>query len=242
MCGIHASIFACDAPKINEDLKKSLCSRGPDFLGSAERTVSTHDLPDISICCTSTVLALRGDHVAKQPFESSDTGSVLCWNGEAWKIDGQTVNGNDGEAIFARLTATQGADRETRQNHVLNVLRMVKGPFAFVYYDAPGKCLYYGRDRLGRRSLLIHEQYDAGGFTLASIAGASSPEWKEVTADGIYAVDFDSCRDPSFSKENISRLHWTPPGGAILVGTWLICNDQVGQSNRHLLFPGLQYR
>lgn len=35
-----------------------------------------------------------------------------------------------------------------------DVLATVEGPYAFIYFRAETQCLYYGRDPLGRRSLM----------------------------------------------------------------------------------------
>jgi asparagine synthetase B (glutamine-hydrolysing) len=216
MCGIHAIISPGNAAEISQNLRQALSNRGPDYLGQVTRSVSTADAQEsnVSITFTSTVLALRGDHVAKQPFHDSELGSVLCWNGEAWKIDDQVVKGNDGEAIFAKLASSNFTDAEQRKSHTLSVLRSIQGPFAFVFYDAICKRLYYGRDRLGRRSLLINNPPNGQAISVSSIADALTPEWKEVEANGIYSMDINS---HSLHQMRIEKDPWLPSGGADLV-------------------------
>lgn len=217
MCGIHATISVNNAAELSKNLQQSLTDRGPDHLGVAER-----QLPHTTLKFTSTVLALRGDHVAKQPFEDTQSGSVFCWNGEAWKLDGQRVEGNDGEAIFNRLVHTQDTGHTARKNHVLSVLRSIQGPFAFLYFDAPGQCLYFGRDRLGRRSLLLNQAPDGKSVALSSIAGVPSRDWNEVQADGLYTMALLSTPaavgEPLLEVQ-ISRHDWMPSQGADLVST-----------------------
>jgi hypothetical protein len=135
----------------------------------------------------STVLSLRGDHVAKQPLVDDKTGSVLCWNGEAWKIKGQAVQGNDGEAILTLLNVASRHSLEDDGRGVLDALREIQGPFAFIYLDKPAKRLYYGRDRLGRRSLVFKP---GEPFLLASISDSMDPGWSEVEPDGLYTIQF----------------------------------------------------
>ncbi|KAF5572916.1 asparagine synthase [Fusarium pseudocircinatum] len=145
-------------------------------------------LDDLFLTFTSTVLSLRGDHVAKQPLVDHVTESILCWNGEAWVIQGDSVQGNDGEAILALLAgASRGA------GDVLGILRAIEGPFAFIYLDKPAKRLYYGRDRLGRRSLLVK---DGSPFVLSSIAETLVDGWTEVEADGCYTLDLSKSDSP----------------------------------------------
>lgn len=217
MCGIHATISVDDAAELSENLRQSLTDRGPDHLGVAERHLS-----HATLRFTSTVLALRGDHVAKQPFEDTKSGSVFCWNGEAWKLDDQRVKGNDGEAVFNRLVHTQDTEPAARKNQVLSILRSIQGPFAFLYFDAPGQCLYYGRDRLGRRSLLLNQAPDGKSIAFSSIAGVPNHGWNEVQADGIYTMALLSSStavgEPVLGAQT-SRDDWMPSQGADLVST-----------------------
>ncbi|OLN88295.1 Asparagine synthetase domain-containing protein C4F6.11c [Colletotrichum chlorophyti] len=189
MCGIHVVVSRDGFRSPSADTQTCLCNRGPDHLGQVQTQTSIGDPESkpVYLSFTSTVLALRGDHVTRQPFRDTTSGSVLCWNGEAWKIGGAPIQGNDGEAIFALLTvaSSRGADEEA----VLNVLRSIEGPFAFAYFDAVSSRLYYGRDRLGRRSLLVNQEE---GLRLSSIAGSTSPAWVEVDANGVYVVQLST--------------------------------------------------
>ncbi|KAF4512483.1 hypothetical protein G6O67_001618 [Ophiocordyceps sinensis] len=182
MCGIHATIAASEEnslipPSLHERLRR----RGPDHAGSVTRRLDFGYEP-LFLSLTSTVLSLRGDAIAKQPLVDSATGSILCWNGEAWRIQGQPVQGNDAQAVLSRLSA---ADRHgldsSHADSVLDVLRAIEGPFAFIYLDYPARRLFYGRDRLGRRSLLIKP---GDPFSLCSVAGSPAAAWVEVEADG----------------------------------------------------------
>ncbi|CVK83580.1 related to asparagine synthases [Fusarium mangiferae] len=183
MCGIHAIISSSPEQTLSSVSERCLVNRGPDHTGTVRI-----QLDDLFLTFTSTVLSLRGDHVAKQPFVDHVTGSILCWNGEAWGIQGESVQGNDGEAILALLAeASRGA------GDVLGILRAIEGPFAFIYLDKPAKRLYYGRDRLGRRSLLVR---DGSPFVLSSIAETPVDGWTEVEADGCYTLDLSTGDSP----------------------------------------------
>ncbi|KAK0627534.1 asparagine synthase-domain-containing protein [Immersiella caudata] len=198
MCGIHVSLSPSPQP-ISPHLETCLCNRGPDFLGKERRTVSN----GWSLSFTSTVLALRGDHVTKQPLTHPASGSVLCWNGEAWQIGGRQVERNDGEAILDLLVTASALP--CALEGVLEILRAIEGPFAFVYYDGVTKSLFFGRDRLGRRSLMFRPGDVPGALTLSSISESCDPSWKEVEADGIYCLD---CSTNSQS----ARHDWLPDG------------------------------
>ncbi|KAI1077138.1 asparagine synthase-domain-containing protein [Whalleya microplaca] len=210
MCGIHAVITTGTIPDISPDLRQCLRNRGPDHFGQLYRTVpSDNTCPTWNLCFTSTVLALRGDHVAKQPLESPATGSILCWNGEAWRINTQTVSNNDGEAILAQLVATGVSSVEARESHILNTLRSIDGPFAFVFYDSESKCVFFGRDRLGRRSLLFNEAEDGSSISFSSVADVPAIVWKEVQADGIYSLRLDAQYTIS---GRVMTHNWLPSG------------------------------
>jgi asparagine synthetase B (glutamine-hydrolysing) len=112
----------------------------------------------------------------------------LCWNGEAWKIGGIPVEGNDAQAILDLLFEASASTAGDVQA-VLDVLLSIQGPFAFVYFDKPARKVYYGRDRLGRRSLLALHSQDGSSLALSSIADTADSRWEEVDADGVYVLD-----------------------------------------------------
>ncbi|KAF3767013.1 hypothetical protein M406DRAFT_251808 [Cryphonectria parasitica EP155] len=191
MCGIHAVISASKPIGIPANLQRCLCNRGPDHIATHETQLGSKadaDAPTTRyLSFTSTVLALRGDHVARQPFVDPSSGSVLCWNGEAWRFRHHDVAGNDGEAIAGLLAGAVRRGETEREEAILKVLRSIDGPFAFVFFDKASKKLYFGRDRLGRRSLLFRR--DGHQLVLSSVADSVDPQWKEVEADGIYVLD-----------------------------------------------------
>lgn len=225
MCGIHVSISPSKPADISPDLKRCLCSRGPDHIATHETRLGgdaddddddAADAPATHLTFTSTVLALRGDHLARQPLVGPGSGSVLCWNGEAWKIRGLGVGGNDGEVVARLLDQGPAGGPAGRQAAVLGLLRSVEGPFAFVYLDRPSGKVYFGRDRLGRRSLLVRD--DGHQLVLSSVADSTDPLWKEVEADGIYVLDLggEKPRDRSAGLTSaITRLDWLEGEAAV---------------------------
>lgn len=211
MCGIHAAISSSSSPPIQEYLESCLKSRGPDYVGSVHA-----QLPgSLALSLTSTVLSLRGDHVTKQPLVNEETGSVLCWNGEAWRIGGQPVLGNDTAAVSELLSeaSRRVGVAGSSSDAVIEALRSVEGPFSFIYLDKPTGCLYYGRDRLGRRSLLVRT---GDVFALSSVAEVTSGgTWSEVEADGCYTLQLSGSTE--LSTLTPSRHCWVDD--AALVGT-----------------------
>lgn len=191
MCGIHVAISSSKPDEISANLKRCLCNRGPDHLATHATRLSDNaddGTATTSLTFTSTVLALRGDHVAQQPFVDSASGSVFCWNGEAWRVRQHTVTGNDGEALAGLLNDAIRKSASEREGAILKVLRSIDGPFAFVFFDKPSSRVYFGRDRLGRRSLLVKEGRQ--GLVLSSVADfwereqATMTERVDDTANG----------------------------------------------------------
>ncbi|KAH8154286.1 uncharacterized protein LAJ45_02054 [Morchella importuna] len=180
MCGIlftlrppsTSSPSTTTAPP-SETLTTRISQRGPDLT----HTHHTHHASN-TLTFTSSVLSLRGptDTITPQPLVDPSTGSVLCWNGEAWRANGSPLEPgvNDGAAIFQRLLA--GGD------DVAAVMECVEGPWAMVYWDAVAGRLWYGRDALGRRSLLWRSD-EEGRLVVASVGDGHG--WSEVDADGL---------------------------------------------------------
>src|SRR5215469_8280326 len=193
MCGIYCAISRHGFTPLTASLKSLLQSRGPDCFQHHTREVqaSSTDDPKVYISIASTVLALRGNSVVSQPLLHESVGSFLCWNGEAWKFNGRELSGNDSQTIFAHLLdAADRSDMSAAHVKIIDALGQINGPYAFVFYDSRHKKLYFGRDCLGRRSLL--KSFNTrGDLLLSSVSDLSiSDQWVEVEADGVNFVDF----------------------------------------------------
>ncbi len=194
MCGISVQINDKNHRFPSNEALKLLCARGPDYSASHECTLKSTDEEDLCISFFSSVLRLRGSELVQQPLVDGRSGSVLCWNGEAWGIAGVAVTGSDSRAVFDLLLAA--ATAKDRPEAVIEALSSITGPAAFVFFDGNAQRLYYGRDSLGRRSLLRCAE-SHGGFALSSIAPPQSTcAWSEVDAGNVYMLDL-SCRLPS---------------------------------------------
>lgn len=208
MCGIFFSCRknAFDAPGIS--LRSNLEKRGPDHCNTARRKIGgSNKQPTKYLEFFSTVLSLRGDGVVGQPLVDPASSSVLCWNGEAWKIDGTVIDGNDAKTVFDLLLkatipreigpCTQRMVSQSACDKVTDLFSRITGPYAFIYYDAPNAQIFYGRDALGRRSLLTNRNRK-DSFFLSSVCNPDAAhEWAEVEADGIYRLDLHAEEDVS---------------------------------------------
>lgn len=86
-------------------------------------------------------------------------------------------------------------EKATTETEILSALQSIEGPFAFVYYRASLKKVYFGRDCLGRRSLLWLRS-ETGAFMLSSVGKAKTHRddadgWEEVPANGFYCIDLN---------------------------------------------------
>lgn len=190
MCGIFCTISRGQVVEPSQNARDLLHQRGPDIFDSFNHIIPLLDSPNeqetACIHFTSSVLALRGDAAVAQPLKDASNGSVLCWNGEAWKTEKGVVSGNDSMLVMDMLS--EASRLPDSQSRIMRVIEQIRGPFAMVYYDSNGK-LYYGRDCLGRRSLMTATLED-GSIILSSVADLTlSAQWAEVDADGLYVVD-----------------------------------------------------
>ena len=204
MCGIFFSCCKNDFANPSGSLRSRLEKRGPDHCDTTRlKTGESAKQPPYYLEFFSTVLSLRGDHIVKQPLVDPASSSVLCWNGEVWKIDGKAIVGNDAEIVFDLLLKTtipneidpsiRDVVNESVSDRVIDMFSRITGPYAFVFYDARNAQVFYGRDVLGRRSLLRNKN-GKDSFAISSICSPDAThEWVEVEADSIYRLDL--CMD-----------------------------------------------
>ena len=218
MCGIFFSISSSNSILPSEECSCSLQKRGPDSVQVQVRTVQNNKNNDtaesdtLHLTFLSTVLSLRGDHVYPQPLVDKESQSVLCWNGEAWKIAGEKVQGeggciNDTELIFglflqavknpsssssshhSPVTATGDCYKNSAIERFSEAVSSISGPFSFVFHDAVNSILFFGRDCLGRRSLLQGLDH-SGNLKICSIDDGDD-DFQEVDTDGLHLIDLD---------------------------------------------------
>ena len=144
----------------------------------------------------SSVLHLRGQHICEQPYPVSDMdSSVLSWNGEIYAFNGQELdaNQNDTQWIAEKVAGFKARQLpvEAFENLLaFDLMASIEGPFAFVYYDSTYMRIYYGRDKLGRRSLM-RKQNSKHGFIISSVAFCGDPGdgWKELECGVLFSLD-----------------------------------------------------
>ncbi|XP_029967693.1 asparagine synthetase domain-containing protein 1 [Salarias fasciatus] len=180
MCGIFCLLSLSGShSECEKTIKEHLRRRGPD--SSRDVTVTGSDAR-YRCSLSAHVLHMRG-HLTPQPLED-DAGNVLLWNGEVFGGFPVAAEENDTTAVSKRLSSCSSSSQ------ILGVLSSVRGPWGFVYYQKAGDYLWFGRDFLGRRSLLWSFDVELGALTLTSVAACSSGRhWQEVPAAGVYRMD-----------------------------------------------------
>ncbi|XP_034417215.1 asparagine synthetase domain-containing protein 1 [Cyclopterus lumpus] len=183
MCGIFC-LLSLSAARCawSEAVHERLKRRGPD--SSQDVTVGGTDA--CYRCLFSAhVLHMKG-LLTPQPVQDH-TGNVLVWNGEIFGGLPVMPEENDTAVVSQRLSSCDGP------SDILSVLSTLRGPWAFVYHQKAGDYLWFGRDFLGRRSLLWTFDAEVNALTLTSVAaresGPTQSSWQEVPAVGVYRVD-----------------------------------------------------
>eukprot|EP00667_Euglena_gracilis_P005545 EG_transcript_5585 len=189
MCGIAFILSKADAdaqPVGPEDAAGAIAPRGPDGRG-------VHAVPlggGRRCVLLGSVLHMRGPRVVPQPRVDEATGAALLWNGEVF--GGTLAVGaeqNDTEEVFCALRST---------DNVMGVLEAIEGPFAFAFWQPACQRLWFGRDKLGRRSLVLCRSRDTNGEPQLAVSSVAvvphgSTElpvgWEEVPVTGIFSVD-----------------------------------------------------
>ncbi|KAJ6189380.1 Asparagine synthase [Penicillium mononematosum] len=216
MCGIFFSLSSSKPTESTQETCSLLQKRGPDSYRThtVQKDINAQDgvSPSLSyyLTFTSTVLSLRGDHVYTQPLVDPTTQSVLCWNGEAWKVAGERVQGNDTERVFNLFLQAVDSDQKDSVERMAEAIASLSGPFAFVFYDAVNSRLFYSRDCLGRRSLLGGFDED-GNLKICSICDSASVNcFKEVGTEGVCTIDLARYQDPSLSPRELCQIETLP--------------------------------
>lgn len=176
-----------------QDIQARLQNRGPDAIHTHTIQIGNETDP-IRISFVASVLFVRGTEPTPQPY-GDEKGNLLLWNGEIFRGVDVQPDENDTRVLFNTLVAQ-------RDNSVVDTLSKIHGPWAFAFWHAEHKKLWFGRDPLGRRSLVVHHEQTS--FVLSSIASfpdqkETSPNWEEVNTYGLFCINFNM-EDPHFPK------------------------------------------
>ncbi|SOV07603.1 uncharacterized protein UDID_05384 [Ustilago sp. UG-2017a] len=181
-CGIHSN------PEISySSVLRNIRCRGPDSLNAVQHPFQISKSNSWKLSLTSSVLSLRGAGITRQPLPCPDGSLLLAWNGQIfdWDTTATTATSskvrldtgeNDGQILLDRIVHL---NKQYKQEVVADpckfainaALAEVEGPYAFVLLDRDESKLYFGRDPLGRRSLLMHRSEGSNSIAIISVAG-----------------------------------------------------------------------
>ncbi|KAJ3064810.1 Asparagine synthetase domain-containing protein 1 [Podochytrium sp. JEL0797] len=162
--------------------------RGPDSQKAIDWPVPSSPT-SMHASLFSSVLHLRGMDTVAQPLTDPATGSLFCWNGELFsEASGLQIppEACDTHVLFDRIfNAEPRLDRIAFQTSLLTTLSTLRGPWAILVYHAPTSTLYFGRDVLGRRSLVMHfPSVEESAFWISSVAGCIEERSDSVAENG----------------------------------------------------------
>ncbi|KAL0044306.1 hypothetical protein WJX82_010374 [Trebouxia sp. C0006] len=186
------------------DQTASLHRRGPDSWGIEQVVLG----PVANLQIQGSLLQLRGNTPGVTPVKDGH-GSLLVLNGEVFGGLDIAPGCSDSQALLQALTAGKAPD-------VFNCLR---GPWAAVYWHADTRTLWFGRDVLGRRSLLMHLPISPDDcFCLVSAAAAAlvanldGKTWSAERSQGSQAADQSGAHEQEKSSMQHSTLQELRPG------------------------------
>ncbi|KAK6198667.1 glucosamine 6-phosphate synthetase [Scheffersomyces amazonensis] len=142
-----------------ESLIYRIASRGPDYLN-----YTNFANKGISYQLFSSILSLR------QPFTSQPIiishRYVLQFNGELY--NDECLLGNDTKFFMQLL------EHANDYNDIIKALNDLYGEFAFALYDLLNEKIYFGRDRIGKRSL-VYSIIPSKALILSSVPYSEDP-------------------------------------------------------------------
>jgi asparagine synthetase B (glutamine-hydrolysing) len=178
MCGIGFVIDNTNLITI-DNVIQAIIKRGPDSHNIFRKS---------SFSFIASVLHIQGDIVTQQPYVD-DENNILLWNGEVFGGLNLSKHENDTVIVSNILKNSLNHEITERTNEIVNIMNRIQGPYSFIYYHHSSKTLYYGRDPLGRRSLLCcKDSLSSIMISLCSVRPNSSRPnllWTEVFTDGI---------------------------------------------------------
>lgn len=208
----------------NQSIGISLASRGPDVPRQKYHVASgsINNGEQWSVTLHASVLHMRGKCPAAQPISFTSKrdaqNCALCWNGECYtynEMDG-TADGNMVELISSTTSDEEQSDTILvtklvqqaiahsgmgEHEAIADVMSRIHGEYSFILYVPSTEtelegCIYYGRDCLGRRSLLVNKSLQ-GVVAVSSVAmggpveenSLTTNKWEEIPPGIVYRLD-----------------------------------------------------
>ncbi|EPZ36691.1 hypothetical protein ROZALSC1DRAFT_29244, partial [Rozella allomycis CSF55] len=157
------------------------------YIGPSSIKTVKVKIDNFYLAITGAVLHLRGDSTVSQPLENERF--VFLWNGEVFGGLDVDERKGDTKAVFEFIQKFD--DKIFDLNHLMDMFSNIQGPYAFILLDKLEKMLYFGRDFLGRRSLLINEKHYSEEIIISSV-GNGIRDFKELPSTGIHSISLSN--------------------------------------------------
>lgn len=185
MCGIFCSLLSssCHENKPPDETLEvclaNLQSRGPDYF----QTVACNPSSGQTLLLSASVLQTQGKKLCPQPCVNDKT--ILCWNGDVF--GGALVNEIHDAKLCDTEVVSQHLSSLMQGQSPIVVLNEIAGPYSFILYEKQTQTIWFGRDPVGRHSLLYEIDFPYK-LTLTSVAHSNLPHIKELPAIGLFEV------------------------------------------------------
>lgn len=177
-----------------------------------------------TVTLTASVLSLRGQGITSQPIVSPNGSLQLAFNGQIYSINTAGPSSEDEQLYRARRTAAQEIangcndgvvlmkwldevisllqyrepSRSRVISHALHIIldgSSIEAEWAFTLIDKETGFIYFGRDQIGRRSLLMASPSEQTPLLLASTASRDALDagltFEEVDCGSLWSWDIE---------------------------------------------------
>ncbi|GMH32534.1 hypothetical protein BSKO_00368 [Bryopsis sp. KO-2023] len=202
-----------------DEYHKMLRARGPDFLSSMSVVTG-----GVGIQFLASLLQLRGSQPSSCPLKDAQ-GNILALNGEIYAGICLSRGQNDAEGL---LDVLGGGSKS-----VVEVMGGVRGPWAMLYWQQGTQTLWFGRDGIGRRSLLLHLPDEADPRLMLSSASPwdptqSSVRWLEVP-HGVFSLRIEQ----DSGRALIQRHDWLDSTWSQIVSREVTSEDDLNHQQQN---------
>eukprot|EP00737_Agarophyton_chilense_P004263 gb/GEZJ01005280.1/.p1 GENE.gb/GEZJ01005280.1/~~gb/GEZJ01005280.1/.p1 ORF type:complete len:578 (+),score=54.98 gb/GEZJ01005280.1/:1002-2735(+) len=216
MCGIYAELVSGEVPSLprwqfwtgtaqrskssgssippfRSSVRQHLERRGPDYQNTEVISIDAK----CTLQLTQTTLSLRGSQKAADSFKGKNR---LLYNGELY--GGIFIDEDDSDTQILLNYLNDKTSTHALEPEILDVL---KGPWTIIYWHSHSKRLYFARDCIGRRSLLMQvlpgkkivltsvaPEHDTYGFVEVPPAGVAYIDVSGVPKFGLYGRETHS--------------------------------------------------
>lgn len=179
MCGIAVEFGRDDGDGEGDEGREMVARRGPDHselvvVAAAEAAAAAGKVKSIFASC----LFMRA-RAAPQPMQNDEY--VLAFNGEIYSLEAED---SDTEFVFRNLVALGTPEQR------VEFLSRLEGEWALALYCKTDQSLLFGRDGLGRRSLLVAHSGEEVCCVASTMLVGSPKTWKwtELSCDAMFQL------------------------------------------------------